>query len=160
MEKRKWDVNSISVIQFSCEIKRKARIWEIWKLQLQDKWYLKGSYLIWLNFSSNVIIEMHYSQVFQSFCLWHPKLCSSHICAGKLVGWGRPEEILVLRTASAVQPLPCGLAWAWGCRGVGAAMGSVLPRGRCRCGINAAVGLALPCSGDPVPSLPCFRMGC
>lgn len=69
MEKRKWDVNSISVIQFSCEIKRKARIWEIWKLQLQEKWYLKGSYLIWLNLSSDVIIEMHYLQVFQSFCL-------------------------------------------------------------------------------------------
>lgn len=65
MEKRKWDVNSISVIQFSCEIKRKARIWEIWKLQLQDKWYLKGSYLIWLNWSSNVTREMHCLQVFQ-----------------------------------------------------------------------------------------------
>lgn len=84
MEKRKWDVNSISVIQFSCEIKRKARIWEIWKLQLQDKWYLKGSYLIWLNWSSNVTTETHYLKVFQAFCLCIPSC--PHIRPGQGCG--------------------------------------------------------------------------
>lgn len=88
MEKRKWDVNSISLIQFSCGIKRKARIWEIWKLQLQDKWYLKGSYLIWLNLSSNAITEMHYLQVFSELLSVHPELCPYQICALRRGRWG------------------------------------------------------------------------
>lgn len=116
MEKRKWDVNSISVIQFSCEIKRKARIWEIWKLQLQDKWYLKGSYLIWLNWSSDVTREMHYWQVFQGFSLCIPNLGRnvevSQVRRGS--GW---EESWVLGEWESVLPSGfgcCALGFAWG----------------------------------------------
>lgn len=110
MEKRKWDVNSISVIQFSCEIKRKARIWEIWKLQLQDKWYLKGSYLIWLNWSSNVTREMHCLQVFQglvcaSQAVLTPNLgrdVRGHRLGGGL-GW--EESWVLLRGGSMFYPV-------------------------------------------------------
>lgn len=110
MEKRKWDVNSISVIQFSCEIKRKARIWEIWKLQLQDKWYLKGSCLMWLNLSSNVITEMHYLQGFyapQAVFIAHIKPVQQGWADGGVTGWkGVPRKAGVLHKGTVhVQPL-------------------------------------------------------
>lgn len=135
MEKRKWDVNSISVIQFSCEIKRKARIWEIWKLQLQDKWYLKGSYLIWLNWSSNVTREMHYLQVFQSFCWCIPR--RAHIRPGQgcggVTGWRGLRLGGKLGAAQRWERvLPCGHCapgFGWGFQGPLI----VVPQKKCIC---------------------------
>lgn len=133
MEKRKWDVNSISVIQFSCEIKRKARIWEIWKLQLQDKWYLKGSYLIWLNFSSNVITEMHYLQVFSELLL----MPSQAVFESNQRGEGGLMRVTVCREVpeeslgAAQSPSACSACGSLPCR---------LACSRCRC----AKGTVLP----------------